>query len=146
MVGWQDRTGMVPWGLLASHQMLRGLVLPLLSTGWSVVHNTITHPRENVGEVLFHLPLKKAGLLTELNAFTRSSETRTQSGWSLRRFLTQCTTFSAPHGNTHTPNCTGEKKPGSFSLMLHMTAELMSLWIWFLLQWVSHHHPSWLLG
>ena len=117
---------MIPWGLLALHQMLRGWVQSLLSTDGCVVHNTAT-PRENVGEVFFYLPLKKAGLLTELNAFTRSSETSTQSGWSLRRFLTPCTTFSAPPG-IPTPNWTGEKKPGSFSLRLHMTAELMSLW------------------
>ena len=44
------------------------------------VHNTATPQGKNVLEVLFHLPWKKAGLLTELNAFTRSSETSTQSG------------------------------------------------------------------
>ena len=35
--------------------------------------------------------------------------------------------LSAPPG-IPTPNCTGENVPGSFSLRLHMMAELMSLW------------------
>ena len=71
--------------------------------------------------------LKNAALLTELNALVRSRETSAQSGWSLRRFLIPCTMFSAPPSML-TPNCTGENVPGSFSLRLHMMAELMSLW------------------
>ena len=92
---------------------------PLISRWECCLSITLSHPRENVGEVLFHLPWKKAGLLTELNAFTMSSETSTQpEWWSLRRFSHTVHYILCSSWNTHTLNCTGEKKPGSFSLIV----------------------------
>ena len=102
--------------------------VPLINRLECCLSITLPHPRENVGEVLFHLPWKKAGLLTELNAFTMSSETSTQpEWWSLRRFSHTVHYILCSSWNTHTLNCTGEKKPGSF-LRLHITAELACLW------------------
>ena len=87
----------------------------------------LPHPWEDEGELVLHL-------LEECNSADRVECIGKVQGdqypvWmvSLRRFLIPCTMFSAPPGMP-TPNCTGENVPGSFSLRLHMAAELMSLW------------------
>ena len=58
--------------------------------------------------------LKNSTLLTELNALVRSSETSTQSGWSLSRFLIPLHyvlsqhLLACPHSKLHRGECTRE--------------------------------------